>query len=56
MHSKSDDIQTRINAEADEVINKLFDSVKNKYQNNLESVKGSDFVFMFSYCIINVVK
>ena len=44
MHSKTDNIEIMINAAADEFINKLFDSLKNKYQNNLESVKGSDFV------------
>ena len=33
-----------INDEADEVINELFDSLKNRYQNNLKSVKGSEFV------------
>ena len=34
-----------ISDEADEVIKKLFDSLKNKYQNNLELMKGSEFVF-----------
>ena len=34
-----------INDEADEVIKELFDSLKNRYQNNLESMKGSEFVF-----------
>ena len=34
-----------INDDANEVINKLFDSLKNRYQNNLESMKGSEFVF-----------
>ena len=34
-----------INHEADEVIKELFDSLKNRYQNNLESMKGSEFVF-----------
>ena len=33
--------------EADEVIKKLFDSLKNRYQNNLESMKGSEFVFSY---------
>ena len=32
------------NDEADEVIKELFDSLKNRYQNNLESMKGSEFV------------
>ena len=43
MHSKSDNIEIMINDEADEVIKELFDSLKNRYQNNLESMKGRDF-------------
>ena len=35
--------------EADEVIKELFDSLKNGYQNNLESRKGSEFVFNYVY-------
>ena len=34
MHSKSDNIEIMISDEADEVIKKLFDSLKNRYQNN----------------------
>ena len=34
-----------MNHEADEVIKELFDSLKNKHQSNLESMKGSEFVF-----------
>ena len=45
MHSKSDNIEIMISDEADEVIKELFDSLKNRYQNNLESMKGSKFVF-----------
>ena len=45
MHSKSDNIETMIDDEADEVIKELFNSVKNRYQNNLESMKGSEFIF-----------
>ena len=45
MHSKSDDIEIMINNEADKVIKELFDSLKNRYQNNLESIKGNEFVF-----------
>ena len=37
--------EIKINDEADEIIKKLFDSLKNRYQNNLESMKGSEFVF-----------
>ena len=40
-----------INDEADYVIKELFDSFKNKYQNNLESMKGSKFVFDYVYLL-----
>ena len=45
MHSKSENMEIMIGDEADEVIKILFDSLKNRYQNNLESMKGSEFVF-----------
>ena len=45
MHSKSDNIKIMITNEAGELINKLFDSLKNRCQNNLESMKGSNFFF-----------
>ena len=45
MPSKSDNIEIMINDEADELITELFDSLKNRYQNNLESMRGSPFVF-----------
>ena len=31
--------------EADEIIEELFDSLWNRHQNNLESMKGSEFAF-----------
>ena len=47
-----------INDEADEFIKKVFDSLKNRYQNNLESMKSSLslYLIIFSYCIINIIK
>ena len=46
MHSKSDNIEVVINDEADEVIEELFKSLLNRYQNNLEKLmKGSEFGF-----------
>ena len=36
MHSKSDNLEIMINEEADEVIKQLFDSLQDRYQNNLE--------------------
>ena len=48
MHSKSDEIETMINYQADDVIKELFDSLKNGYQNrwriDSESMEGSEFV------------
>ena len=45
MHSKSGNLEIMINDEADKVMKELFDSLKIRYRNNLESMKGSDFVF-----------
>ena len=45
VHSKSNNIKIMVSDEADEVIKKLFDSLKNRYQNNLESMRGSEFIF-----------
>ena len=45
LDSKSGNIEIMINDEADEAIKELSHSLKNRYQNNLESVKGSKFVF-----------
>ena len=45
MHSKNGNMEIMINDEADVVIKELFDSLKNRYQNNLDSLKGSEFVF-----------
>ena len=44
MHTKSDDIEIMINDKADEVLKELFDSLKNRHQNNLETMIGSKFV------------
>ena len=35
------------NDKADEGLKELFDSLKNRYQNELESIKGSAFVFNY---------
>ena len=40
-----------INVEADEVIKELFDSFKIRYQNNLESLQGSEFVFNYVHLL-----
>ena len=36
-----------INGEVDEVIKTLFNLLKNRYQNNLESIRGSELVFNY---------
>ena len=40
-----------INDEADEVIKEFSESLKNRYQNNLESMKGNEFVFNYVYLL-----
>ena len=45
MHSKSDNIEIMISDETDEIIEKLFNSLKNRYQNSLQLMRGSEFVF-----------
>ena len=47
MHSTSDNIEIRINDEAHEIIKELFDLLKKRYRNNLEPMKGSEFVFHY---------
>ena len=51
MHSNSDNIEIMISDEADEIIKKLFDSLKNKYQKKLESMRSSEFVFDYVHLL-----
>ena len=51
MHSKSDNIEIMNNDEADKVIKELFDSVGNRYKNDLESMKSSDFVLEYVHLL-----
>ena len=44
MHSKSAIIEIMIRDEADEVIKIFFDSLKNIYQNNLDSIRSNNFI------------
>ena len=44
MHSKTDNTVIMINNEADKLIKELFNSLENRYENALESIKGSEFV------------
>ena len=44
MHTKSGNIEIMINDEPNKVIKELFGSLNNRYQNSLESMKGSEFV------------
>ena len=46
MHSASDNIKFTPYNDANEVVNELFESLRSKYQDNLEiSMRGSDFIF-----------
>ena len=51
MHSKSDNTEVMVYDKADEVIDECFESLLFWYQIGLEiSMRGSDFIFMFTYC------
>ena len=46
MDSKSDNVEIAMGNEADDIIRRLFESFKKRYQEGLETkVKGSQFVF-----------
>ena len=45
------DIEIMIDDKADKIIEELFESLKNRYQNNLESMKGSEFVFDYVHLL-----
>ena len=47
MHSKSVNIEIMISDVTDEIIEKLFNSLKNRHQNNLQSMRGREFVFAY---------
>ena len=52
MHSKSDNIEIMINHKADQVIEKLFKALLDKYQNNLKKMmKGCEFVFDYVHLL-----
>ena len=51
MHSKSNNIEIRINDEADVAIKELFDSPKDIFQNDFLSMKGSEFVFNYVHLL-----
>ena len=51
MHPKSDNIEIMMNDKADEIIEELLDSLKNRYQNILESMKGSEFAFAYVHLL-----
>ena len=57
MHSKSGNIEYKINDKADDVTEKLLKSHIEKDQFGLEkSMVMLSYLIVFSYCIINVVK
>ena len=45
MHSNSNNLEIIISDEVGEVIEELFNSLQNRYQNNSQLVRGSHFVF-----------
>ena len=51
MDLKSENIEIMINVEGDEVTKQLFDLLKNRYQNNLEPMKVSEFVIHYVHLL-----
>ena len=51
MHSKNNNIETMMNDKADEIREELFDLVKIRYENNLESMTSSEFVFNYVHLL-----
>ena len=51
IQTKSDNIEIVINDEVNEVIKGTFDSLKNSFQNNLELIKGSEFIFDYVHLL-----
>ena len=46
MHSKSDNVEIMIGSKANEIIEELFKSLLQRYQEGLEeSMRGSEFIF-----------
>ena len=45
MHSETGNIEIMINDKADEVIKEILHLLRNRYQNDLKSVKGNEIVF-----------
>ena len=51
MHSKSDNIEIKSNDKADEVVEEISKSFKNRYQNNLKLMEGSKFAFDYVHLL-----
>ena len=51
MPSKSDNLEIMISDVTDEIIEKLLNSVKNRCQNNLQSMRSCEFVFNYIHLL-----
>ena len=51
MYSKSDNIEIMVSDETAEIIKNLFNSLKNRCQNNLHLMRGSEFVFDYVHLL-----
>ena len=51
MHPESDNREIMIRDKTDEVMKELFNSLQKRYQNNLESLNGSEFLFDYVHFI-----
>ena len=51
MHSESENIQTMISDITDEIIEKCFNSLKKRNENNLQSIRSSEFVLDYVHLL-----
>ena len=51
MHTKSDNMEIRMNVKQMKLKMNFSDSLENRYQNNLESMQGSEFVFDYVHSL-----
>ena len=58
LHSNSDSIKFAPYNDANEVVNEVFESLRSKYQDNLEPSMREEvisFLIQFNLCVVNVI-
>ena len=57
MHTRSNNVEIMVGSETNEIIEHLFESFLQKYQEGLEeSMRESEFMIVSMYCIMILIK